>query len=454
MLRFRAGLRDEGFALEAPSDDADYRFIDGTGTRKDGRLYVYDEDSKRILVFAKRDGHLIDEWASGPGQPEVADLRDMVMQAGTGGGPPRLTWMTSGGIHESVLSTDPADAPGPDVVASGSPTTAAEAPDGKSDILGLEQEMHVLTRRLDNLKRGDTTAPDQAEMESLLGRVTALQQEIEQLAPDPEAGGAEPTAIEWRTPSVALEADRLQITASGLTFEGTDEPFLSVGSDNLGADYYSRTYQAEWREHDRWMRLWFFLGADDTQWWVDEIYTYDGKKDGDYLYYGQLAPLTRTPRGESLEMDLGVTPVDADRTDRPGLIENARLRIDGLRLTAFAPGTTTAPLEVTGCRPLPADAAVVGEVDGHEARDYFAEGTLLEGFRPAIAGRSRCASDRDGHLPRVRLLLRHRVREGLDHRGRGTLVHDAGCPPAARVRSDARADEGYVKISVRDGELR
>ena len=136
------------------------------------------------------------------------------------------------------------------------------------------------------------------------------------------------------------------------------------------------------------MRLWFFVEADDTHWWVNEIYTYDGEKNGEWLYYKRLAPQTRTPRGQSLEMDLRLTP---DQANRKGAKKGASLRIDGMRLTAFAPGTNAAPLEVTGCRPVAQDAAVSVEVEYPfprpeddvevvEALDYFAEGTLLEGI--------------------------------------------------------------------------
>ncbi len=72
-------------------------------------------------------------------------------------------------------------------------------------------------------------------------------------------------------------------------------------------------YNAEWREHDREMRLWFFVEADDTHWWATKIYTYDGGKNGEWLYYKRLAPQTRTPRGQSLEMDLRLTPDQANR---------------------------------------------------------------------------------------------------------------------------------------------
>ena len=81
------------------------------------------------------------------------------------------------------------------------------------------------------------------------------------------------------------------------------------------------------------------LFRSDESWWVREIWTYDGFKNGDWLMYKDLKRRTRTPRGESFVGDLRLRPDRVDRPERRDLLESALLRIDGLRLTAFAPGT-------------------------------------------------------------------------------------------------------------------
>jgi hypothetical protein len=274
-------------------------------------------------------------------------------------------------------SSAPSDAATPAPTPSASPVAVASIAETTRDIRSL-------TRRLENLRsRPDRSAVDQAEIQALAREIATLAQAIEPPAPD--VSNTEPKAIAWRTPAVTFEADRLRIRTNDLVFEGVDAPTLRDSAWKNDLELWT-----EWREHDRSMRLVFQMRADDTHWWVAKIMNYDGMRAGEYLEYPGLAKLTRTPRGESLAMDLRLAPGEANRKE---LMDDARLRIDGMRLTAFASGTNAAPLEVTGCQPVPADAGVVVEVEDPllalatagmdrtvEAIDYFAEGTLLEGI--------------------------------------------------------------------------
>ncbi len=115
--------RKVDWRLDDPPDSRDlrpghrYRLIDGTGP---GRLFVYDEQWGRILVFLKSDGSYLEQWATTGRQPSMEDIRGMwVSQGGTAQSPKtaQLTWATPKGIYRSTLTQTAADlsaSPAPD----------------------------------------------------------------------------------------------------------------------------------------------------------------------------------------------------------------------------------------------------------------------------------------------------------------------------------------------------
>lgn len=101
--------------LDDPPDSRDlrpghrYRLIDGTGP---GRLFLYDEEWGRILVFLKSDGSYVQQWATGGSQPSMQDVRGMyVTQGGSAQAPktPQVVWATPHGIFRSTLTQTAAD---------------------------------------------------------------------------------------------------------------------------------------------------------------------------------------------------------------------------------------------------------------------------------------------------------------------------------------------------------
>ena len=183
-------------------------------------------------------------------------------------------------------------------------------------------------------------------------------------------------AITWDSGAARLEADSFRIEALG-TFTGTPDvvngaPAIAIDSDPGSATY--RTLEVEWQEQGLPMRLSVYLAADDTHWWVTEMRTYDGSSRGAWIHYP--GPLFRTPLGDSYVGDFAAV---GQRGDVPG-----SLRIDGMRLTAFAPGTGPAPR--TGCQPWrivpggPADTLedLVGLTSAQAAARLRARGTCFE----------------------------------------------------------------------------
>jgi hypothetical protein len=124
LVKHTAG-RKVDMSLDAPPDDGDlraghkYRLIDGTGT---GRLFVYDDQWGRILVFNKADGSYINQWTTRGSQPSMQDMRGMfVTQGGSAQNPKAaaVTWATPRGIFRSTLA--PVAVAGPAATPAGSP---------------------------------------------------------------------------------------------------------------------------------------------------------------------------------------------------------------------------------------------------------------------------------------------------------------------------------------------
>lgn len=110
--------RKTDWRLDDPPDTADlrpghrYRLIDGTGPAGSGRLYVYDEQWGRILVFLKGDGSYVEQWSTRGPQPSMQDVRGMyASQGGTAQAPrtPQIVWATPRGIFRSTLEQTAAD---------------------------------------------------------------------------------------------------------------------------------------------------------------------------------------------------------------------------------------------------------------------------------------------------------------------------------------------------------
>jgi hypothetical protein len=164
-------------------------------------------------------------------------------------------------------------------------------------------------------------------------------------------------AVHWKTQVVDLAADAFAVAANGLDFTTAGaEP--EVHSDPGSADYW--TLELIWTEHDREQRLFMYFGSDGTDWWVDEIRTYDGYEEGEWIYaYG---PFFKTPLGETYEGDVRIDLLGRGRPGDPDTNVPGVLTIEGMRLRG--------PEDVAA---LPPDGGVA--VD----RDPFGKGGPLKG---------------------------------------------------------------------------
>jgi hypothetical protein len=189
---------------------------------------------------------------------------------------------------------------------------------------------------------------------------------------DPGPGGGAPHALAWGTQMAVLQADELTIEVAGRVFRAPRE--MAVHSDPGSATY--RTLEMSWHDAGVEMRLYIYLAANDSNWWVSSVRTYDGTAPGDWIYY--LTPQVRAPLGASFDADVDVLGV--------GLHGVGRLRIQGMRLSAFAAGSV--PRYAAGCRAAgPVQGGGIGPVMSH--MNPVVEGvTLSAGMEAAQAERA------------------------------------------------------------------
>jgi hypothetical protein len=117
LRRYQLGKYDGGFALDEPPDAEDirpghdYRLVAGSGTAPtQGRLYLYDDLHDRVVGFLKEDGTYLGQWAPGPDEPQMHDVRGMYVIPGKFTKKQRqadtLVWLTPEGLFSSTLTLD------------------------------------------------------------------------------------------------------------------------------------------------------------------------------------------------------------------------------------------------------------------------------------------------------------------------------------------------------------
>ena len=109
--------------------------------------------------------------------------------------------------------------------------------------------------------------------------------------------------VAWRTSTVSLTADDFWIVADGKRFTGKVAAF-DVNSDPGDAIY--TTLEVTWMELGCEMRLSIYFNADATDWWSDQIGTYDAQTPiGSWLLYQ--GPFFKSPIGATYRGDVDLT---------------------------------------------------------------------------------------------------------------------------------------------------
>ncbi len=115
LRRYRLEKYDGSFALDEPPDAEDirpghdYQLVAGSGTASsNGRVYLYDALHGRVVGFLKADGTYLGQWAPGPDEAPMKDVRGMYVVPGKVTKKQRdadtLVWITPQGIYSSLLT--------------------------------------------------------------------------------------------------------------------------------------------------------------------------------------------------------------------------------------------------------------------------------------------------------------------------------------------------------------
>ena len=130
-------------------------------------------------------------------------------------------------------------------------------------------------------------------------------------------------SVSWQAGPVLLEANDFYVEAGGVRFQADTRAMLVDGDPGVPGE--RTTLELFWREHDVEMRLFIYFQSDLQEWWSNEIRIYNGREDGDWIYFEE--ELFRRPLGMPFEGDIHLT---AETEGIPGVIH-----FDGLRLEAY-----------------------------------------------------------------------------------------------------------------------
>ncbi|CAN5763241.1 hypothetical protein BH23CHL7_BH23CHL7_04780 [soil metagenome] len=229
-----------------------------------------------------------------------------------------------------------------------------------------------------------------------------------------------PKAVVWETRAVTFEANAVVIESGGLVFG----PSSNVAVDALAGTPAYQTLEATWQEHGVEMRLNIYFGADQTHWWVDELRVYDGRPVAHWVTFE--GPMFRTPLGRSYSGN-----VNLEGSNDRG---SARLRVDGLRLTAFAPGTGLSAYD---------NCSLVGPVDS--GVNLFRDGSLERyGVEPGMDARA-------AHAALVERGVCHEFRLDIIYEGGQSGDNQRWCiPPAGNITSAEYGGAGQIILFIED----
>lgn len=100
--------------------------------------------------------------------------------------------------------------------------------------------------------------------------------------PSPSPSPVPPGSIDWRTQYAKLISPSFLIETPNGNFNG-NVTTVSVHSDP-GSNTYT-TLEAIWQEQGVEMRMFIYFAAQDGKWRVTEMRTYDGRPNGDWIFY-------------------------------------------------------------------------------------------------------------------------------------------------------------------------
>ncbi len=168
-----------------------------------------------------------------------------------------------------------------------------------------------------------------------------------------------------------MEADGLEIviTPGGVAGKSflAEMVEIELSSDPGGAEY--TTLEVTRREHGVEMRRTIYFQADESRWWSDEIRTYNGEVDGDWIeYFGRFFD---QPLGSTFEGDFELVYIAGG--------DSASLMLTALRLKAFTQYEEGAELEDALRAKLSSIGNTLGRLAPYGNLDLSLVGSILYG---------------------------------------------------------------------------
>ncbi|HYN70149.1 MAG TPA: hypothetical protein VEX41_08060 [Candidatus Eisenbacteria bacterium] len=80
-----------------------FTLVTSGAPRREGRVYGYDPDNRRVIAFSKVRGAFDAQYRLAGQSLDWAAIRDWYVEPGVGDGPDAIVWLTASGIHRAVL---------------------------------------------------------------------------------------------------------------------------------------------------------------------------------------------------------------------------------------------------------------------------------------------------------------------------------------------------------------
>ena len=159
------------------------------------------------------------------------------------------------------------------------------------------------------IRRITTTAiftQEVSDLVRMLGEIDRTLQGLPRVISGYESNSITPVptnnAIGWKTNRVSIIADDFHIWANGIGFYGTSDGGELHSDKGLPSSW---TFESIWMENGREMRLYIYFQADSDHWWANEIDTYNGQLQGDWVTYA--GRFFESPLGKAFSGNLDLT---------------------------------------------------------------------------------------------------------------------------------------------------
>jgi hypothetical protein len=149
----------------------------------------------------------------------------------------------------------------------------------------------------------------------------------------------------FATPTVAMAAASIEVIANSQSFVPTTD--VQVAGDPGTPEY--TTLELTWHERGIEQRIYLYFTSDGTNWWANEIQTYNGRPDGDWIEPAAQGQYFKSPLGVAFHGDLNL----------------ANLRIRDMTLEAFGrPHACDTPIGAIGAIAMIADYPTIDSAPG------------------------------------------------------------------------------------------